>query len=110
MHASELSRKVNLPGIEAPSFLASPTDIWSSLYSNYSSEALAGGQLRMGMYRYQAGRDFGVNMSVFPNGTDPGLNLELLYRLVEQQRAQQQNSPKACVSTLGPNGWVTTCD
>jgi len=102
---------LNMAGIDAPSLAASPTDIWSFLYSNYSSEALSGGQLRMGMYRYQPGKDFGTNMSAFPKGTDPSLNLQLLYMLVNQQQQQPQPQPqKACVTTWGPNGPNTTCE
>jgi hypothetical protein len=77
--------------------LATPTDVWSTLYGEYSSEALNGGQLKMGLYRYQPGQDFGNSMSAFPNGTDPFYNLELLYMLANQQN--NQAPPRACVTT-----------
>jgi len=83
-----------------------PTDVWSYLYGNYSAEALQGGQLKMGLYRYQAGRDFGNSMSVFPKGTDPFYNLQLLYLLAGQQR---QKPPRACTTVQGPNGPETNC-
>jgi RHS repeat-associated protein len=89
---------LNLAGIDPPSPFATPTDVWSYLYGNYSAEALQGGQLKMGLYRYQAGKDFGNSMSVFPRGTDPFYNLQLLYLLADQQRRQQQQ-PKAKVCT-----------
>jgi RHS repeat-associated protein len=100
---------LNLAGIDAPSLAASPTNIWSFLYSKYSSEALNGGQLKMGLYRYQPGQEFGSPMSAFPNGTDPFSNLELLYMLANQQN--NQPPPRACVTTNDGLGNVTTwCD
>jgi RHS repeat-associated protein len=93
-------------GIDAPSLLASPTNIWSTLYSKYSSEALTGGQLKMGLYRYQPGQDFGSSMSAFPSGTDPFYNLELLDLLINQQN--NQPPPRACVTTDDGLGNVTT--
>jgi hypothetical protein len=41
---------LNLAGIDTPSTLATPTDVWSMLYGSYSAEALDGGQLHMGLY------------------------------------------------------------
>jgi hypothetical protein len=60
----------------------------------------------MGLYRYQAGRDFGNSMSVFPKGTDLFYNLQLLYLLADQQR---QKLPRACTIIQGPNGPETNC-
>jgi RHS repeat-associated protein len=97
---------LNLAGIDPPSPFATPTDVWSYLYGNYSAEALQGGQLKMGLYRYQAGRDFGNPMSAFPKGTDPFYNLQLLYLLANQQRQQPQ---RACTTIQGPNGPETNC-
>src|SRR5271165_2005640 len=97
---------LNLADIDPPSPFATPTDVWSYLYGNYSAEALQGGQLKMGLYRYQAGRDFGNSMSVFPKGTDPFYNLQLLYLLAGQQR---QKPPRACTTIQGPNGPETNC-
>jgi RHS repeat-associated protein len=97
---------LNMAGIDAPSLLASPTDIWSSLYSRYSSEALEGGQLKMGLYRYQVGRDFGNSMSVFPKGTNPFYNLQVLYLFADQQ---MQKPPRACTTIQGPKGPETHC-
>ena len=81
---------LNLAGIDVSSTLVTPTDVWSLLYADYSSEALEGGQLKMGFYRYQAGRDFGSPMSVFPKGTDPSYNLQLLYWYADLQRNLRQ--------------------
>ena len=97
---------LNLAGIDPPSPFATPTDVWGYLYGNYSAEALQGGQLKMGLYRYQAGRDFGNSMSAFPKGTDPFYNLQLLYLLANQQR---QKPPRACTTIQGPNGPETNC-
>jgi hypothetical protein len=58
------------------------------------------------LHRYQAGRDFGNSMSVFPRGTDPFYNLQLLYLLANQQR---QKPPRACTTIQGPNGPETNC-
>ncbi len=107
--ATLCSDLLNLAGIDTPSTLATPTDVWSFLYGNYSAEALEGGQLKMGLYRYQPGKDFGSSMSVFPRGTDPFWNLQLLYLLADQQRQQQQKPPRACTTIQGPNGPETHC-
>ncbi len=76
---------LSLADIEVPSLLASPTDIWSVLYGDYSSEAITGGPLKMGLFRYKTGKDFGSPMNVFPQGTDPFYNLELLSLLLQNQ-------------------------
>ncbi|MDE3137806.1 MAG: hypothetical protein KGL59_14600, partial [Acidobacteriota bacterium] len=82
---------------------------WSTLYSRYSAEALKGGQLKMGFYRYQAGRDFGSSMSVFPNGTDPFYNLQLLRLLLAEQN--EQAAPRACVESADDMGNIMmSCD
>ena len=107
--ATLCSDLLNLAGIDTPSTLATPTDVWSFLYGNYSAEALEGGQLKMGLYRYQPGKDFGSSMGVFPRGTDPFWNLQLLYLLADQQRQQQQKPPRACTTIQGPNGPETHC-
>jgi RHS repeat-associated protein len=103
---------LNMAGIDAPSLLASPTDIWSTLYSNYSSEAQEGGQLKMGLYRYEPGKDFGNSMSAFPKGTDPSYNLQLLYMIANNQSNAQQATQRqrACVTVEGRDGPETTCD
>ncbi|MGH7744132.1 MAG: RHS repeat domain-containing protein [Candidatus Dormibacteria bacterium] len=100
---------LNLAGIDVPSTLATPTDVWSTLYDTYSSEALTGGQLHMGLFRYQPGRDFGSSMSVFPGGTNPFFNLQLL-DLLADQRQQEKGPVTGCVSIFGPKGKETTCN
>jgi hypothetical protein len=101
---------LNIAGINVPSALATPEDVWSMLYGNYSAEAQSGGQLKMGLSRYQPGKDFGVSMSAFPRGTDPFYNLQLLYLLADQQR--NQKPPRACVTTndSASGTSTTTCD
>jgi len=100
--ATICSDLLNLAGIDVPSTLTTPTDVWSMLYGSYSAEALDGGQLHMGLSRYQPGKDFGSPMSVFPKGTDPLYNLQLLYLLADRQR--NQKPPRACTTIQGPNG------
>ena len=99
---------LKLAGIDVPHGpLPSPTDLWSWLYDHYSAEALsANAILGMGMFRYQPGRDFGSPMSVFPHGTNPFYNLDLLNRLIENQ---QKPTPKGCVTVQGPTGPTTGC-
>lgn len=81
---------LSLAGIETgPDFLLTPTDVWATAYGRYSSEALSGGQLHMGLYRYSPGVDFGTSMSGFPAGTNPFFNLQLLGLIAEQQRRHQ---------------------
>ena len=86
-------------------FFLTPTRAWASIYGKYSAEALSGGQLHLGMYRYAYGADSGTGMSAFPKGTDPIFNLQLLGMIAEQQRKRQpEPKGRVCVDDhLGNN-------
>ena len=91
---------LRLAGIELdPIGPNTPEAIWNSLYGTYSAERLEEGPLH-GLWRYEAGVDFGVPLSLLPEGTPSYYNLEILYLIADQQRRQNQKSlkGKVCVT------------
>jgi len=88
--------------------LLTPEQVWAQLYGDYSAEAQQGGPIHMGMFRYQERKDFGVPMSGLPPGTDPAVNLEILYKIAELQSRQAKEREKGKEKL--PEGCVTTSD
>ena len=93
--AMQCLRVLELAGLEVGLHpLHSPEAIWRAFYQRYSAEAL-----RHGMFvpvRYQPGVDFGLPMSVYPQGTTTYYNLQVLYLIADRQREQEQddNTPE----------------